>query len=128
MYLIGWCSQAIFNDEHYLITGERYLGIFDSTTNNRTGFYSLRNVFDRNCPILSVSFLEQSFVWPDVQPRDDKHPGNFTEISREKQENLSRLLKCPNLLLVDHSAMTTNDNRRQQFSLNISDEGMKKKD
>ncbi|CAF4819127.1 unnamed protein product, partial [Rotaria magnacalcarata] len=30
MYLIGWCSQAIFNDEHYLITGERYLGIFDS--------------------------------------------------------------------------------------------------
>ncbi|CAF4458276.1 unnamed protein product [Rotaria socialis] len=122
MHLIGWCSQAIFNDEHYLITGERFLGIFDSTTTNRTGFYSLRNVFDRNCPILSVSFLEQSFVWPDVQPRDDKHPGNFTEISREKQENLSRLLKRPNLLLVDHSAMTTNDNRKQQFSLNISDE------
>ncbi|CAF3475281.1 unnamed protein product [Rotaria sordida] len=122
MRLIGWCSQALFDNEHYLITGERYLGIFDASTINRTGFYSLRNVFERNCPILSVSFLDQSFLWPDVQARSDKHPGNFTDISRDKQEHLCRLLKRPSLLLVDHSAMTTNDNRKQQFSLNMSDE------
>ncbi|CAF3397978.1 unnamed protein product [Rotaria sp. Silwood1] len=122
MRLIGWCSQALFDDEHYLITGERYLGIFDALTTNRTGFYSLRNVFERNCPILSVSFLDQSFVWPHVQARNDKHPGNFTEMSRDKQENLCRLLKRPSLILVDHSAMTTNDNRKQQYSSNTSDE------
>ncbi|CAF5144726.1 unnamed protein product, partial [Rotaria sp. Silwood1] len=121
MRLIGWCSQALFDDEHYLITGERYLGIFDALTTNRTGFYSLRNVFERNCPILSVSFLDQSFVWPHVQARNDKHPGNFTEMSRDKQENLCRLLKRPSLILVDHSAMTTNDNRKQQYSSNTSD-------
>ncbi len=124
MRLIGWCSQALFDDEHSLITGERYLGIFDASTTNRSGFYSLRNVFERNCPILSVSFLEQSFIWPDVQARNDMHAGNFTEIVREKQENLCRLLKRPSLLLVDHSAMTTNDNRKQQLPLNMSDEGM----
>ena len=124
MRLIGWCSQALFNNEHYLITGECYLGIFDASTTNRTGFCSLRNVFERNCPILSVSFLDQSFIWPDVQPRNDMHAGNFTEINRDKQENLCRLLKRPSLLLVDHSAMTTNDNRKQQFPLNMSDEGM----
>lgn len=125
MRLIGWCSQAIFDDEHRLITGERYLGIFDASTTNRTGFYSLRNVFERNCSILSVSFLDQSLFWPDVQPRNDRHPGNFTEISRDKQESLSRLLKRPSLLLVDHSAMSTNDHRKQQAPTNLSDEGMK---
>ena len=124
MRLIGWCSQALFNDEHYLITGERYLGIFDGSTTNRQGFYSLRNVFERNCPILSVSFLDQSFIWPDVQPRNDMQAGNFTEISRDKQEYLSRLLKRPSLILVDHSAMITNDNRKQHSSLNTSDEGI----
>ncbi|CAF4398402.1 unnamed protein product [Rotaria sp. Silwood2] len=127
MHLIGWCSQSLFDNEHYLITGERYLGIFDASTTNRTGFYSLRNVFERNCSILSVSFLDQSFVWPDVQARNDKHPGNFTEMSRDKQEQLSRLLKRPSLLLVDHSSMTTNDNRKQQPSSNTTDEGKKNK-
>lgn len=125
MRLIGWCSQALFNDEHYLITGERYLGMFDALTTNRTGFYSLRNVFERNCPILSVSFLEQSYIWPDVQPRNDMHPGNFTEITRDKQEYLCRLLKRPSLLLVDHGMMNnTNEYRKQQMSSNLSDEGL----
>ena len=123
MRLIGWCSQALFNDERQLLTGERYLGIFDGSTTNRTGFYSLRNVFERTCPILSISFLDQSYTWPDVEARADAHTGNFTDISRDKQENLCRLLKRPSLLLVDHSAMTTNDNRRQQASMNVPDEG-----
>jgi hypothetical protein len=123
MRLIGWSSQSLFDNENCLITGERYLGIFDAATTNRTGFYSLRNVFERNCPILSISFLDQSFIWPDVQARNDVHPGNFTEISRDKQEYLCRLLKRPSLLLVDHSAMTTNENRKQQLSMNMSDEG-----
>jgi hypothetical protein len=73
-----------------------------------------------------VSFLDQSYLWPDVQARTDMQAGNFTEISRDKQEYLSRLLKRPSLILVDHSAMTTNDNRKQHLSLNTSDEGMKK--
>ncbi|CAF0889442.1 unnamed protein product [Adineta steineri] len=122
MYLIGWCSQALFDSEHCLLTGERYLGIFNAPKTNRTGFYSLRNVFERDCSILCVSFLDQSFIWPDIQARNDIHGGNFTEISRDKQENLCRLLKRPTLLLVDHSAMAGNDNRKQQFSLNMTDE------
>jgi hypothetical protein len=116
MRLIGWCSQALFNNEHYLITGERYLGIFDASTTNRTGFYSLRNVFERNCPILSVSFLDQFYVWPDIQARNDMPAGNFTTITRDKQEYISRLLKRPCLLLNDHSGIITNDNRKQQSS------------
>ena len=121
MYLIGWCSQALFNDEHYLITGERFLGIFDATTIHPTGFYSLRNLFERNCPILSISFLDQSYIWPTIQARNDIHMGNFTEINHDKQEYLCRLLKRPSLLLIDHSIMTTNDNRKQSL---LSDEGM----
>jgi hypothetical protein len=116
MRLIGWCSQALFNNEDYLITGERYLGIFDASTTNRTGFYSLRNVFERNCPILSVSFLDQSYHWPEIQARNDTPAGNFTTITRDKQEYLCRLLKRPNLLLIDHGGMIINDNRKQQLS------------
>jgi hypothetical protein len=126
MHLIGWCSQGLFDNEHYLITGERYLGIFDANTTNRTSFYSLRNVFERNCQILSVSFLDQSYIWPDVQARNDMHTENFTEINRDKQEYLCRLLKRPSLLLIDHSVMNINDNRKQQLSLNTSDEGINK--
>ena len=127
MHLIGWCSQGLFDNEHNLITGERFLGIFNAAKTNRTGFYSLRNVFERSCPILSVSFLDQSFVWPDIQARKDMHVKNFTEISRDKQEHLCRLLKRPSLLLVDHSVMIANDNRKHQSSSNISDEGIEKK-
>jgi len=127
MRLIGWCSQSLFDNEHCLITGERFLGIFDASTTNRIGFYSLRNVFERNCPILSVSFLDQSFIWPDIQARNDTHARNFTKITRDQQEYLCRLLKRPSLLLVDHGAMITNDNRKQQLSLNVSDDGIKKK-
>ena len=123
MRLIGWCSQALFDHEHRLITGERYLGVFDAATTNRTGFYSLRNVFERNCPILSVSFLDQSSIWPDIQARNDVHAGNFTEISREKQEQLCRLLKRPSLLLSDHTALTTVDNRKQPSPINPPEEG-----
>jgi hypothetical protein len=127
MRLIGWCSQALFNNEHCLITGERYLGIIDAATTNRTGFYSLRNVSDRDCLILTISFPNQSFIWPDVQARNDMHAKNFTEITHDKQEYLCRLLDRPSLLLVDHSAMITNDfsidNRKQQLSTNVSDEG-----
>ena len=123
MRLIGWCSQALFDDDHHLITGERYLGVFDAVTTSRTGFYSLRNVFERNCPILSVSFLDQALVLPEVQARNDMHTVNFNEISRDKQEKLSRLLKRPSLLLVDHSVMIANDHRKQTFPMNVSDEG-----
>ena len=123
MRLIGWCSQALFDHEQRLITGERYLGVFDATATNRTGFYSLRNVFERSCPILSVSFLDQSCVWPDIQARSDVHLRNFTEISREKQEHLCRLLKRPNLLLADHTAVTPHDSRKQPSPINNSEEG-----
>jgi hypothetical protein len=124
MRLIGWCSQALFDHQHRLITGERYLGMFDASKTNRTGFYSLRNVFERNCPILSVSFLDQLYVWPDVQARNDLHVGNFTEITRDKQEQICRLLKRPYLLLVDHTLIPNNENRKQTLASNTSDEGM----
>jgi hypothetical protein len=128
MRLIGWCSQTLFDHEHHLITGERYLGIIDATTTTRTGFYSLRNISDRDCSILTISFANQSFFWPDIQARNDMHAKNFTEISRDKQEHLCRLLDRPSLLLVDQSVMITNEssieNRKQQLSTNIVDEGM----
>lgn len=117
MRLIGWCSQALFDHENHLITGERYLGIFDSSITHRTGFYSLRNVFDRHCLILGISFLDQNYFWPNVEPRDDLHVGKFAEIPREKQENLSRLLKRPSLLLNDHVALIRQDETvKEEFS------------
>lgn len=118
MHLIGWCSQALFDNDSCLITGERYLGIFDANTTNRTGFYSLRNVFDRSCPILSILFLDQTFVWPDIQARNDMQIKNFTEIHHDKQEYLSRLLQRPCLLFTDHNLMNSNDLRKQQTNLN----------
>lgn len=123
MRLLGWCSQALFDDEHRLITGERYLGIFDASTTTRAGFYSLRNVFELHCPVLSVQFLDDAFVLPEVQARNDMHAGSFSEISRDKQETLCRLLKRPSLLLVDHSVVNTGDNRKQPFAFNTPDEG-----
>ena len=123
MRLIGWCSQGLFDSEQHLVTGERYLGIFDASTTNRTGFYSLRNVFERTCPILNVSFLEQGFLWPDIQARKDMPTGSLTALNRDKQEYLCRLLKRPSLLLVDHGGMITTDNRKQQSS---ADEGINK--
>jgi hypothetical protein len=130
MRLIGWCSQTLFDHEYCLITGERYLGIIDAATTNRTGFYSIRNVSDRDCSILTISLPNQSVFWPDVQARDDMHAKSFTEINRDKQEYLCRLLDRPSLLLVDHSVMITNDsstdNRKQQLTTNMSDEGMLK--
>jgi hypothetical protein len=124
MRRIGWCSQTLFDHQHCLITGERYLGIIDAGTANPTGFYSLRNVSDRDCLILTISFPNQSVIWPDVQARNDMHTKNFTDLPRDKQESLCRLLDRPSLLLVDHSIMTTTDNRKQQLLINISDEGM----
>ncbi len=115
--------MGLFDNEQALITGERYLGIFDASTTHRTGFYSLRNVFERSCPILSVLFLYQSYVWPEIQARRDMPAGSLTAIARDKQEYLCRLLKRPSLLLVDHSGITTSDTRKQQSSTNISDEG-----
>jgi hypothetical protein len=128
MRLIGWCSQALFDYEHYLITGEHYLGIIDATTINRTGFYSLRNVFNLDCSILTISFSNRLIFWPDIQARNDMQAQNFTEISRDKQEYLCRLLDRPDLLLVNHSVMIANessgDNRKQQSSKNTSDKGL----
>lgn len=124
MHLIGWCSQALFDDEQRLITGERYLGMFNASTYNRTGFYSLRNVFSRDCPILSVFFLEQNFFWPEIQARNDIPNVSLTEIHRDKQEYLCRLLKRPSLLLTDYNGMINTDHRRQQQS--YSDEGITK--
>jgi hypothetical protein len=130
MRLIGWCSQELFDHENNFVHGERYLGIIDATTTNRTGFYALRNIFDRDCPILTISFSNQLLFWPNVQARNDRHAQNFTEISRDKQEYLCRLLDRPNLLLNDHSVLITNessvDNRKQQLSTNMSDEGLLK--
>lgn len=124
MSLIGWCSQALFDHEQRLINGEFFLGVFDASIIQRTGFYSLRNVYDRNCPILSVSFLDQSFFWPQVQPRTDLRASNFTEVSRDRQEQLCRLLRRPNLILNDHTSMSIKD-RRKPFSstTNSPDEG-----
>jgi hypothetical protein len=128
MRLIGWCSQALFDYEDYLITGECYLGIIDATKIHRTGFYSLRNVFNHDCSILTISFSNQLFFWPDIRARNDIQTQNFTEISRDKQEYLCRLLDQPNLLLVNHSIMIANessgDNRKQQLSTNTSDKGL----
>lgn len=124
MRLIGWCTQALFDSEHYLINGEYYLGIIDATTASRTGFYSLRNISDADCTILTISFSNPSLFWPDVRARKDMRIQSFMEITRDKQENLCRIIDRPNLLLVDHSIMATNevatDNRKQQ----VSDEGL----
>ena len=127
MRLLGWCSQALFTHEHSLITGERYLGVIDGTTTNRTGFYSLRNVLERDCPILTVSLLNQPLVWPEVQARDDMQAKNFTEIDQNEQETLRRLLDRPSLLLVDHRTIGTRDVpteiRKQSVVPNTSEEG-----
>lgn len=123
MRLIGWCSQALFNSEHYLVDGEYYLGIIDAARINRTGFYSLRNISDPDCSILTISFSNQSLFWPEVRARNNMRTQNFTEISQNNQENLCRILDRPNLLLTDHTIMASNessiDNRKQ---LNIPDE------
>ena len=116
MYLVGWCSQGLFDSEDHLIHGERYLGIIDSAIVRRMGFYSLRNVFDHECSMLTVTFTNHAIYWPKVQARKDMLVQNFTEISRDKQEYLCRLLDRPNLLLTDHSTMMVNEsNRSQQF-------------
>lgn len=120
MHLMGWCSQALFDHEHQLITGERYLGMFRAEITNRTGFYSLRNVFKHNCPILSIFFLDQNFFWPEIQARNDIPTVSLTAIHRDKQEHLCRLLKRPSLLLADYSGMISTDHRRQSP---LSDEG-----
>ncbi|CAF0997755.1 unnamed protein product [Rotaria sordida] len=124
MRLIGWCSQALFDHEHNLISGEYYLGIFDAATTIPTGFYSLRNILDRDCSILTITIPHQSFFLPNIQARKDMCAKNFTEITRDKQEYLCRLLDRPSLLLNDHSIMITNessmDNRKQQLSPKIS--------
>ena len=129
MRLIGWCSQALFDDDHSLITGERYLGVIDASTANRTGFCSLRNVSERDCPILTVSLLNEPLVWPDVQARDDMQAKNFTGINQNEQELMCRLLDRPSLLLVDHRTIGTrdasNETRKQSGSLNASEEGKK---
>lgn len=125
MRLIGWCSQAVFDDEHHLISGEHYLGVMDASKTSPTGFYSLRNVLDRDCLILTVSFAHDSFYWPNIQARKDLCPRSFTEISQKKQAFLSQLLERPSLLLADYSTILVNDtyteNRKQQLSNSPSD-------
>ena len=127
MRLIGWCSQALFNHEQSLIAGDRYLGVLNAFTANRTGFCSLRNVSERDCPILTVSLPNQSLVWPEVQARDDLQAKNFTEMNQNEQELLRRLLDRPSLLLVDHRTIGTRDasseTRKQSVSPNTSEEG-----
>jgi hypothetical protein len=118
MRLFGWCSQALFDHEHNLVMSECYLGIIDGTTTNRTGFYSLRNVSDRDCSILTVSFSDQAYYWPDIQARNDMQAQDFTEINRDKQEYLCRLLDRPSLLLVDHSTMIVNQSAMDEGLLN----------
>ena len=105
MYLIGWCSQNLFDANDYLITGEYYFGIIEAKNANRTGFYSLRNISDHDCSILTVSFFEKKFFWPQVQARHDRQAQDFTEINRNKQEDLCRLLDQQRLYLVDHCTM-----------------------
>ncbi|CAF0809372.1 unnamed protein product [Adineta ricciae] len=126
MRLIGWCSQTLFDHERHLITGERYFGIIDYTTANRTGFYSLRNVSDRDCSILTVSFGNRTYFWPDIPARKDIVARNITEISSEKQEELSQLLDRRCLFLIDHNILLTSDptidNRKQQSPSNALDE------
>ena len=128
MRRIGWCSQALFDHELYLITGERFLGIIDIAAIERTGFYSLRNVFDHECSVLTISFPDRVLFWPEIQARKDMHGQNFMEISRENQEYLCRLLDQPSLLLIDHSTIMTKehfeDNRKQQLGMNNTDEGL----
>ena len=123
MYLIGWCSQALFDREYNLMTGECYLGIIDASVINPTGFYSLRNVFDRECSILTISFPDQIISWPSIQPRSDIQGYDFTEIDRDKQEYICRLLDRPNLLLADHSTMSEESPMSQSIA-NKTDAGM----
>lgn len=118
MYLIGWCSQGLFDWNDHLIHGEYFLGIIDSSIVHRMGFYSLRNVFDHECAMLTVTLTNHEIYWPKVHPRKDMRVQNFMEINREKQEELCQLLDRPNLLLMDHSTMMLKDsfveNRKQQ--------------
>jgi hypothetical protein len=126
MRLIGWCSQALFDDRHVLITGERYLGMLNASIMNRTGFYSLRNTVERDCSILTVRFLNQPVVWPEIEARNDLKAKNFTEINRNHQEILSGLLDRTIFLLLDHSTMVNHEthgrNGKQSNSNNLSDE------
>lgn len=124
MYLIGWCSQGLFDSDDHLIHGERFLGIIDSSIVQRMGFYSLRNVFDHECSMLTVTFTDHAIYWPQVQARKDMRAQNFMEINREKQEYLCRLLDQPNLLLMDHSTMMVKDswedNHKDEFNPGLS--------
>ncbi|CAF0721214.1 unnamed protein product [Didymodactylos carnosus] len=118
MKLIGWCSQSLFDDKNCLIQGEKYLGVFSSETSMPTGFYSLRNVYDRDCPILSVTFLMENSImyrWPDIKPRGDMKIENFTKLDHTKQEKLSKLLKTPSLLINDHKSMYIINNGDIQY-------------
>ncbi|CAF3791534.1 unnamed protein product [Rotaria socialis] len=126
MCLVGWCSQALFDHEHTLISGEHYLGIIDAATTARTGFYSLRNILDRNCPILTISLPNQSFYLPKIQARKDMFvKKELSDISLDNRKYLNQLINRQNLLLTDHSVMITNEtsmnNRKQQLSPNMLD-------
>jgi hypothetical protein len=65
-----------------------------------------------------VSFSDQAYYWPDIQARNDMQAQDFTEINRDKQEYLCRLLDRPSLLLADHSTMILNQSAMDEGLLN----------
>ncbi|CAM4759904.1 unnamed protein product [Rotaria magnacalcarata] len=126
MRLVGWCSQALFDHEHNIIGGEHYLGIIDAATTARTGFYSLRNILDHNCPILTISLPNQPFYLPKIQARKDMlATEKFSDMSLDEQKYLNQLINLHNLLLTDHSVMITNESSMniwtQQIPANMLD-------
>ena len=109
MRSIGWCSQALFDQNYCLATGERHLGVFSTTTSNRTGFYPLKNAFGRDHPIITMSFSNQAHVWPELKPTSDISMKDLNDIDQDTRARLCRLLDRPSLLLADHSTVVNRE-------------------
>ena len=123
MRSIGWCSQAVFDQNYCLATGKRHLGIFSAVNSNRTGFYSLKNALGRDCPIITMSLLNRAHVWPKLEPRRNISMKHFDEISQDTRARLCRLLGRPSLLLADHSTIVDHESLVEPRQPNSSDGG-----
>lgn len=109
MRLIGWCSQSIFDQEQIMITGEKCFTLLESCQANPNGFYSLRNIFQRDCPQLYVTFLNQPVAFQEVSPRKDIPNYCFTQIQHDRQEKILPLLERTNHIRRDYRKIISND-------------------
>lgn len=96
-----------------------FFGIIDSSIVHRMGFYSLRNVFDHECSMLTA-FTDHAIYWPPVQARKDMRVQNFMEINRKTRGSLSAVRSTEFAGDGSDSTMvvkdSSEDNRKEDFS------------